>query len=153
DTTFLEPLIQEAAAVASTPKLRPIVDILDRRRAELSEVDRYALDYYRASLSDDLEKSLAAARSAARLAPSSIWPTTVATLLFRLGRTREAAQVWSTLDRDQSWWAKSGGGWVGSIWVLHDLGNRREELRRVREARARFPENNTLLEFEAIALA
>ena len=49
------------------------VDILEKRRATLSEIDRYALDYQRATLSGSTEEMLAAAQNAARLAPGSHW--------------------------------------------------------------------------------
>jgi DNA-binding SARP family transcriptional activator/TolB-like protein/tetratricopeptide (TPR) repeat protein len=154
DTTFVEPLIWEASAVQGTPRLRQIVEILDRRRASLSEIDQFALEHYRAVLAEDLDKALASARSAARLAPDSYWSMEVAVLLFRLGRIREAVDVWSTVDREHSWLLRGTSGvWYGYIWALHDAKLHREELKLVREARALFPEAINLMEAEAIALA
>jgi DNA-binding SARP family transcriptional activator/tetratricopeptide (TPR) repeat protein len=153
DTTFIEPLIWEAMAVQTSPKLRVIVGILEQRRAELSELNRYALDYNRALLSDNLETALPAAQSAARLAPGSFWMLNVATLLFRFGRIREAVDVWSTIQREGGWLTRFPAVWYGYVWALHDAGLHRQELDRVREARAMFPEAIDLQQAEAIALA
>jgi hypothetical protein len=49
------------------------VNRLEKRRSTLSEIDRYSLDFNRATLWGTTEEMLAAAQNAARLAPSSHW--------------------------------------------------------------------------------
>lgn len=153
DTTFAEPLIWEAFAVGSRARRDTIVQTLERHRADLNQLDRYAVDFHRAFLSGTLEDRLVAARNAARLAPGSHWTHNVASTLAALGRTREAIRVWATIDREHGWVRSWPGFWMGYIRALHVAGDHREELEAAREARRVLPANYTLQEYEAIALA
>lgn len=152
DTSFVEPLIWAAFAVGNSPKRDSIVQTLEAHRTNLSQIDRYALDYHRAFTSGTLEERLAAARNAARLAPGTHWTHNVASTLAAMGRTREAVDVWATIDRDHGWLRSWPGFWMGYIQSLHVSGMHRDELKVAQEARKALPANLTLREYEAIAL-
>jgi tetratricopeptide (TPR) repeat protein len=152
DSTFVDPLIWEAFAVGAV-KRDSIVGVLERHRASLSQIDRYALDYHKATVSGSQEERLAAARRAAQLAPGSHWTHNVATALAALGRTNEAIDVWATIDRKHSWVATWPGFWIGYVQALHVARRHREELQIASEAHQALPSNYNLQAYEAIALA
>jgi len=150
DSSFVEPLIWEAFAVGGQ-KRDSIVQRLERRRASLSQIDRYALDYHRASLDGAIEIKLIAARNAARLAPGSHWTHNVAVALTQLGRSREAAAVFETVP--ENWVRTWPGFWIGYLHALHLAGMHEKELEVARAARRVLPANQNLRMDEAVALA
>lgn len=154
DTSFIESLVWQAFAVQGSPAKRDsIVQILEQHRNSLSELDRYAVDYHRATVSGSLEEQLAAARGAAELAPGSHWTHNVGVALNQLGRSREAIKVFESIDRNHGWVRSWPGFWMAYERALHVTGKHREELEVASAARTVLPANHALKDNETIALA
>jgi DNA-binding SARP family transcriptional activator/tetratricopeptide (TPR) repeat protein len=128
-----------------------VVNVLQRRRPELSALQRSALDYFLAVRGRDRRAKYENAVRAARLAPHSEWVFNLAEAAMEMGKFDEAVDALGSIDLDSSWHR----GWYSYtttlVTSLHMIGDHRRELAGIVRARKAHPDN--FLRLHGMALA
>ncbi len=136
DTSFVAALLWASITGRSGAERMAQLGRLESFRARLAPVDRHGLDFLlasRDSTPDHTERSLAAARRAAALAPQSHWAWNVAFALRLLGRYDEAADALLALDPTRGWLRGAPQYWTmlgENLHLAHRYSEQREMLTR-----------------------
>ena len=143
DTSFVPALLYASFALTNTgawASADSLLSIVDRRRDQLTAYNRAWLDYRLAFVRGQPDRTLAAIREAARIAPDSKAVYNLAVTAFQTGHVHEALTAIRSLSPDRGamrgyvpyWWLESA--------ILHALGRYEAERSSGESARAAFPD-------------
>jgi tetratricopeptide (TPR) repeat protein len=152
DTTFIAPLIWASYSYGVRGQMAQVDSLnqfLNRRRAQLTPLQQLWLDSQSGFVSGDWMKSLNAWRKAAEIAPGSFDPFDWGITALGANRPKEAIEAFKTANREQQW-LPYWGFFTGSY---HSLGEHKKELEIAKQARKRFPDSFSPLQYEIRALA
>jgi serine/threonine protein kinase/tetratricopeptide (TPR) repeat protein len=158
DPDFYVPKLSIAIAYGNLgeyARLDTILRQLYEKRDHLSDFERYLLEWLRADMAGNLEKSLRMMRKAGDIAKKSpaVWYTIGRGLLL-LNRPRETIDVYEQFG-EKSWSFFWGNSWRIDVQAAayHMLGDFQKELELAKKGQEIFPENLDLLSIETRALA
>ncbi|MCJ7459720.1 MAG: protein kinase, partial [candidate division Zixibacteria bacterium] len=152
DTQFISPLFWAGFAYGNLGQLAQadsLVRFLNLRRAQLTPLRQLHLDFLSSSVSGDRMKALDAMRKAAKIAPGSIDPYDWGHDAYRVNRPKEAIEAFKTANQEQQWLPY----WNFFTASYHFLGEHEKELEIAKQARKRFPDSFSPLQYEVRALA
>jgi serine/threonine protein kinase len=158
DSTYLRALVTAATAYGNAGRRATADSLLEfvlPRRNRLSPYDRYRVDWLLAGRRGDREAQLKAARAAVALSPVGTARFALVLSLESVNRPGEALAEFDDVMRQGL--PEAALSWT-PIWGLrtelyHMLGRHDEELKAVREGRARVTGSLPLMEYEGRALA
>lgn len=156
DSSFISPIVYAAHAAWNTAQfalLDSLLDLLDSRRAELSDYQQHTLVQLRATLEGDARTAYAAAARAAALAPESRAAYQAGVLALWLGWADSARARFEALSPDRGAMIGWPSYWTNLAHARHLTGAYDLELRAAREMRARYPELRVAWVLETRALA
>lgn len=130
-----------------------VVSLLEARREELSEYQRFWIDYSRAVLEGDLDRARSTIRRAATIAPESKAAYNWALMAIRMGRPGEAREALSSLDPDRGTMRGDPRYWMRLVEASHHLGDHVQELEEVAELEERYPDERSILFYRVRAYA
>jgi tetratricopeptide (TPR) repeat protein len=156
DPTFSRPLLVSITAYANLgdwDKAKDFVRKADEIRENMIEVDKLMLDIRQAMISSDLEAEYAATRKLALLSPNDMRLHQWGLMACVMNKPKEALEAFRRIDlnspRMKTW---SSSWWYLSL-AYHLLGQHKKELKTIREARKKFPDEIWILFAEIRALA
>jgi tRNA A-37 threonylcarbamoyl transferase component Bud32/TolB-like protein len=156
DTTFISSLVYAAYTMVNSGELEradSLVETLEARRPELTELEWTRLGFLRGYLDGDAETALRAAQEGARLAPQSRAGYNLASMALNMNRPRVALEALQALDPDQGeiqGWAQY---WTQLAHAHHLLGDHEAEAGAAQEMQARYPDRRIGLVLEVRARA
>lgn len=106
DSTFILPLVWSMISygtMGDDGKLAATIGALRRRSSEVSRADRLGAEYYSARLRGDYLTQLRVLRTAAELAPQSVWAWDHALVASDMNRPLEALAELRRLDPEHGW--------------------------------------------------
>jgi hypothetical protein len=156
DPNFIVALLYAAfshANLGEQAKVDSLTQMIGQRRAELSEYNRYWLEYLEARVRGNNARALTAIRQASYLAPESKATYNRAYIALITNQPKEAVDALELLDPDRG----AMRGWF-QYWqvltdALHRLGEHKRELEAARRARVLYPERPEPRAYEITALA
>jgi len=152
DDTYAVPLVYASLSLRNHgdfSRSDSVVTMLEVRRDELPEYQRYWVDYSRAVLEGDLDRARVTIRRAALLAPESKSAYNWALMAIRMGRPTEARDALNSLDPDRGAMRGISRYWMRRIEASHHLGEHEQELAELEELEARYPEERSVLFYKA----
>jgi tetratricopeptide (TPR) repeat protein len=134
--------------IPTNDSIMAILAALDRRRSELSELDRAILDY---RLAREREEQIVALRKAAALWPDR-WAYTLGNFLNHAGRPRETIALFETIDPSKGFMRGWTAYWLVYFWAYLLLGDFEGGSDVARRGRQQYPNNTLTLCLHGIAL-
>ncbi|MEX2177377.1 MAG: protein kinase [Gemmatimonadaceae bacterium] len=128
--------------------IRAILAALDRRRSELSELDRAILDF---SLAEEREERIVALRKATAIWPDR-WAYTLGALLNFAGRPRETIALFETIDPTKGFMRGWTAYWLVYFWSYLLLGDFEGASDVAHRGRQQYPNTTLTLCLQGIAL-
>ena len=154
DPTYPVPLVYASLSLRNHDdwaRSDSVVRLMEARREELSEYQRFWIDYSRAVLSGDLDRARIMVRRAAALAPGSKAAYNWALIALRMGRPAEAREALASLDPDRGTMRGDPRYWMRQIEASHHLGDHEREVEQVEALAARFPEERSIFYYRVKA--
>ncbi|MEM7414048.1 MAG: protein kinase [Gemmatimonadota bacterium] len=130
-----------------------VVSLLEARRDEVSEYQRFWIDYSRAVLEGDLDRARWTIRRAAMIAPQSKAAYNWALMAIRMGRPTEAREALSSLDPDRGAMRGDPRFWMRRVEASYHLGEHAEGLEEIAELEARYPDERSIFFYKVRAYA
>jgi tetratricopeptide (TPR) repeat protein len=122
-------------------------------RRPLTPFEQALFDYLAALASGNWPSLYEAAQRVAAAAPGSEWLILLGRGAYVVGRAREAARVFASLDPDMGWLARDRYWWLQYLFSLHLTGEYERELAIASEMMRRWPTDRILLQAYLIPLA
>ncbi|MGI8844008.1 MAG: protein kinase domain-containing protein, partial [Gemmatimonadaceae bacterium] len=155
DTTFVPPLIYASTDLWNTgqfARLNAVLTILQSRQQRLDPYHRFWAEYIANRRRGEGDRSLAAIRRAAELAPGSRAWYALAQAALETDRPDEALIALERIDPEHGELRGWSSYWTQLTHALHAMGLHERELAAARSLRSRYPDRRVGLVLEARAL-
>jgi hypothetical protein len=156
DPSFIVALLYAAFAHANLgehAQVDSLTQTIGARRAELSDYNRYWLEYLEARVRGNNTRALTAIRQASYLAPESKATYNRAYIALITNQPQEAVDALALLDPERGAMRGWFQYWQVRTDALHRLGEHKRELEAARRARVLYPERSEPRAYELAALA
>lgn len=132
DSAFTLPLLWKLIAYGNSGDSAgqaSMIRALRKRPLALDPADRLGVEYYSARLKGDYPNALTFARSAAQLAPQSVWAWNHVSASLRMNRPAEALAALKGLDPEHGWLKSYRQSYYGELAIVfHTLGDYQAEV-------------------------